>query len=77
VLVPQLALLRASAPVHRLLERSGPLALVDAALLHHPDGFALAAVADNGVGSRVRYSQAAADLVLWWTLCLASLVEDP
>jgi hypothetical protein len=76
VLVPQLALLRASAPVHRLLERSGPLALVDAALLHHPDGFALAAVADNGVGSRVRYSQAAADLALWWTLCLASLVED-
>lgn len=76
LLVPQLALLRASAPVHRLLEGSGPLLLVDAALLHHPDGFALAAVADNGVGSRVRYSQAAADLVLWWTLCLAALVED-
>ena len=76
LLVPQLALLRASAPVHRLLERCGPLALVDAALLHHPDGFALAAVADNGVGSRVRYGQAAADLVAWWTLCLASLVED-
>jgi hypothetical protein len=36
----------------------------------------LASVSDNGVGARARYGQAAADLVLWWTLCLASLVED-
>lgn len=76
VLVPELALLRPSAPVHRLLERSGPLALVDSALLHHPDGFALAVASESGVGRGVRHSQAAADLVLWWTLCLASLVED-
>jgi hypothetical protein len=62
--------------VHRLLERSPALALVDAALLHHQDGYALASVSDNGVGARARYGQAAADLVLWWTLCLASLVED-
>lgn len=75
LLVPELAVLRASAPVHRLLDRSPPLALVDAALLHHPDGFALAAWVDHGDAARARHDQGAADLLLWWTLCLASLVE--
>lgn len=75
VLVPELAHLRAGAAVHRLLERAPPLALVDAALLGHPDGLALAAVESSAACERARSGQAAADLVLWWTLCLAALVE--
>lgn len=75
VLVPQLAHLRASVPVHRLLERAPALALVDAALLSHPEGLALTTLAGNDGLGRDSTGQAAADLALWWTLCLAALAE--
>jgi hypothetical protein len=76
ILVPQLAHLRNSPPVHRLLQGNPSLALVDSALLHHPGGFALAAVVESGLAARTRFTQVAANLVLWWTLCLAVQVQE-
>ncbi len=70
-LAPELERLRTLPAVRALLDASPDLALVDAAVLDHPEGLGLTELCERGEAAGPgAFTQASADLLLWWALAL-------